>query len=76
MLNYLPDVKKIIYKDPDTIIVFKDNSVSMVERQQDHDLEKAILYAWVKKHKKKSGYGGRSFTPFDFMELIMRDVTI
>lgn len=53
MLNYLPDVKKIIHSDPDTVLIFKDGSTSTVERQQKHDLEKAILYAWVKKHKKK-----------------------
>lgn len=74
MLNYLPDVKKIIHNDPATILIFKDGSKSVVIREQEHDLEKAILYAWVKKHKKKKimfdtllaidcGGWTRAFTP-------------
>ena len=74
MLDYLPDVKKIIHNDPATVLIFKDGSKSVVKREQDHDLEKAILYAWVKKHKKKKvmfdtllaidcGGWTRAFTP-------------
>jgi hypothetical protein len=52
MLNYLPDVKKIIHNYPATVLVFKDGSKSVVKCEQKHDLEKAILYSWVKHHKK------------------------
>jgi len=54
MLEYLPDVEKIIVNGKHTILIFKDGSKSVVKcTQDDQDAEKGILYAWVKHHKKK-----------------------
>jgi transposase-like protein len=49
-------VKKIIHNYPATVLVFKDGSKSVVKCEQEHDLEKAILYAWVKRYKKSKEY--------------------
>ncbi len=55
MLDYLPGIKKIIYNEPATILVFKNGGKSIVKCQDDneHDLEKAILFAYVKHAKKE-----------------------
>jgi hypothetical protein len=57
MLDYLPDVKKIIHNYPATVLIFKNGLKSVVKCEQDHDLEKAVLYAWVKHHKRRKNVG-------------------
>ena len=55
MLKYLPDVRSIAVNDKDwTILNFKDGEKVIVKCSQAYDLEKAILYAYAKKHRAKS----------------------
>jgi hypothetical protein len=54
MLKYLPDVRDIATNDKDwTILNFKDGEKVIVKCSQAYDLEKGILYAYAKKHRKK-----------------------
>ena len=60
MLKYLPDVRSIAVNDKDwTILNFKDGEKVIVKCSQAYDLEKAILYAYAKKHRAKSVTGNR-----------------
>ena len=53
MLKYLPDVKDIATNDKDwTILNFKDGEKVIVKCSQAYDLEKGILYAYAKKHRR------------------------
>lgn len=49
-LEYLPDVKKIIFNYPATILIFKNNEKSIVKHKDEdyNDPEKAVLFAYVK----------------------------
>jgi hypothetical protein len=52
MVGYLPGVKQILRNGAHTILIFKTGEKSVVKCEQKYDIEKAILYAWAKHHKK------------------------
>ncbi len=54
LIEYLPEVKKIITNRDCTILLFKDGGKSVVKKGEGekYDLEKAVLYAYVKWSKK------------------------
>lgn len=73
MLDYLPGVEKIKYNYPATILWFKNGGKVVVKhRDGKRDLEKAILYGWIKhvkgesKKKAKEKVSGDPYT-YEYM---------
>ena len=55
MLEYLPEIRKINIHGDRTVLYFKSGGKTMVKKSdgEDYDLEKAVLYGFIKHMKKK-----------------------